>query len=33
MNPYRPWRVACFAMTLLVMLGLLGVIVMVAYPG
>jgi hypothetical protein len=24
-NPYRPWRIACFAVTLLAVLGILAI--------
>jgi hypothetical protein len=32
-NPYRPWRIACFAVTLLAVLGTLAAIFLVVYRG
>jgi hypothetical protein len=32
-NPYRPWRIACFAVTLLVMVVILAAIALSLYRG
>lgn len=31
MNPYRPWRIACFAVTLLALVGTLATIFFAIY--